>query len=90
MGLLVVLRTHDVFNPPHMRDVTGNIKKSNRHREDITQTISRYYRNYCSDFKIGILAVYYSIATRTLQAIYIDERNRKAHREQSNLVKHHL
>ncbi len=26
MGLLVVLRTHEVFNPPHMRDVTGNIK----------------------------------------------------------------
>lgn len=35
MGLLVVLRTHDVFNPPHMRDVTGNIK--------IKQAPRRYY-----------------------------------------------
>lgn len=40
MGLLVVLRTHDVFNPPHMRDVTGNIKNQTG-----TEKILR--RQYC-------------------------------------------
>ncbi|CFQ48488.1 Uncharacterised protein [Yersinia frederiksenii] len=58
-----------------------------RYREDVTQTTLRYQRNNCSDFKIVILAVYYPIAIRSLQAIYIYERNRKAHREQPDLVK---
>ncbi len=39
-------------------------------------------QSHCSDFKIVILVVYYPIAIRSLQAIYINERNREAPREQ--------
>ncbi|CNB78115.1 Uncharacterised protein [Yersinia intermedia] len=42
----------------------------------------RDQQGHCSDFKIVILAVYYLIAIRSLQAIYINERNREAPREQ--------
>ncbi len=39
-------------------------------------------QSHCSDFKIVILVVYYPNAIRSLQAIYINERNREAPREQ--------
>ncbi len=53
-----------------------------RYRENVAQTKLCKQQSHCSDFKIVILVVYYPIAIRSLQAIYINERNREAPREQ--------
>ncbi|AJJ26817.1 Uncharacterised protein [Yersinia enterocolitica] len=75
------LHVRDLLNPPCQGKLRGKGKPLDTEKMLRRQKLHQQ-QSHCSDFKIVILVVYYPIAIRSLQAIYINERNREAPREQ--------